>query len=99
VGYLCTWPDPKPLSEQEQALVALNWTKTYATYAAAAGRPIEQIIPVEMWLEDTCGWTKEQIERMTALIEETMADIAAEEADPDPKDMPDEEAPMDEAAA
>jgi hypothetical protein len=98
-GYLCTWPDPKPLTEQEQALVARTWTETYAAYAKVSATPIEQIVPIEIWLEDTCGWSKEQVARMTDLVDATVAEIAAEDAETEEQEMPEDDTAAEETAA
>lgn len=49
------WPDPNALSEQERADVATKMTQSLTSYANAAGRSAEEIVPREEWRETFMG--------------------------------------------
>ena len=76
-GYQVFWPDLWSASAKEKADVAKITTEALAAYVNAPG--IDQVIPIEFYLEEIVGLSEEQIERIQTMLAENPPEEELEE--------------------
>ena len=76
-GYQVFWPDLWSASAKEKADVAKVTTEALAAYVNAQG--IDQVMPIEFYLEEIVGLSEQQIERIQTMLTENPPEEELEE--------------------
>ena len=76
-NYQVDWPDLWSASAKEKAEVAKITTEAFSSYMNAPG--IDQVMPIEFYLEEIVGLTEEQVERIQTMLTENPPEEVLEE--------------------